>query len=49
MLEFEVRSFYRALSFPASFLFPWKSMWRINAPLRVLYMDGDTREGLDCG
>jgi hypothetical protein len=35
--DFEVKSFYRVLSAPWPFSFPWKSIWRSKAPSRVAF------------
>jgi hypothetical protein len=34
---FDVRSFYNILVFHDSTPFPWKSIWRNRAPLRVVF------------
>jgi hypothetical protein len=34
---FEVKSFYKALTSQDVVSFPWKSIWRIKAPLQVLF------------
>jgi hypothetical protein len=35
--EFDVRSFYRVLVCIDDVHFPWKSIWRTNAPLKVVF------------
>jgi hypothetical protein len=34
---FEVKSFYKVLAIQEGFSFPWKSIWRVNVPLRVSF------------
>jgi hypothetical protein len=43
--KFEVRSYYHVLSIPASSPFPWKSIWRVKAPLRVAFFVWTTTLG----
>lgn len=47
---FEVKSFYMVLTIQESFSFPWKSIWRVNVPLRVSFffcMDSSLRKNFD--
>lgn len=44
---FKVRSFYHALSFPTCSFFPWKGIWRNEAPSRVTFFVWIIREDFD--
>jgi hypothetical protein len=43
--KFEVRSFYHELSTLGGSSFPWKSIWRVNVPLRVSFFVWTTALG----
>jgi hypothetical protein len=47
---FEVKSFYHVLTISTGFPFPWKSIWRVKIPSRVVFcVDGNFREDIDVG
>jgi len=35
--SFEVKSYYKVLSSPIQFSFPWKSIWKVKVPPRVAF------------
>jgi len=35
--KFGVKSYYHMLTIPTGFPFPWKSIWRVKAPSRVVF------------
>jgi hypothetical protein len=35
--SFDSRSFYHVLHVPSEVCFPWKSIWRVKAPPRVVF------------
>ena len=43
--DFEVKSFYRALSAQGPISFPWKSIWRSKAPPRVAFFAWTAAQG----
>jgi hypothetical protein len=43
--KFEVKSYYHVLTIPTDSMFPWKKIWRVKAPSKVVFFVWTTTLG----